>query len=261
MRRDNASVDRRTYLKLTGAGGVAMMTAGCLSDLTGGGDSQEIVAGTAVGFPPFEIRNDQGEIDGFDIELLEAIVDETDYELTDWRNFDFKSLVPSLTSDEIDVIAAAMTITEEREQTISFTDPYYSADQGVLVRSGGDFQPSSLGDLAGRTLGAQKGTTGESVAQDEVEDSTYRGYDSYVLAVQDLQNRNLDAVVLDQPVAQSFEANQNVEIAFVYETGEEYGFGVRKNDDDLREALNDGLATVQDDGTFQDLTTKWFGEE
>lgn len=260
MGRNNAPVSRRTYLKLTGASGVAVLTAGCLSDLTGGG-SEEIVPGTAVGFPPFEIRNDDDEIDGFDIELLEAIVAETDYELGEWQNFDFKSLVPSLTSDEIDVIAAAMTITEDREETISFTDPYYSADQGVLVRSGGNFQPSSIEDLEGRTLGAQKGTTGESVVKDEVEDADDRGYDSYVLAVEDLQNDNLDAVVLDQPVAQSFEANQDVSIAFVYETGEQYGFGVRKDDDDLREALNDGLATVQDDGTFQDLTTEWFGEE
>jgi len=253
-------MDRRTYLKVTGASGVAVVTAGCLGDLTGGG-SEEIIPGTAVGFPPFEIRNDEGEIDGFDIELLEAIVAETDYEIGEWKNFDFKSLVPSLTSEKIDVIAAAMTINEERDQTIDFTDPYYSADQAILVRAGGNFQPSSLGDLSGRTLGAQKGTTGQAVTEDEVDGADARGYNSYVLAVQDLENRNLDAVVLDKPVAESFAANRNVEIAFIYETGEQYGFGVRENDDDLTEALNDGLAAVQDSGEFQEITTKWFGEE
>jgi polar amino acid transport system substrate-binding protein len=268
MGSDNAPIDRRTYLKLTGAGGVTVLTAGCLSDLTGGGGgSQEIIPGTAVGFPPFEIRNDQGEIDGFDVELLEAIVDETDYTLADWKNFDFKALVPALTSEKIDIIAAAMTITDERDQTIDFTDPYYSADQAILVREAGDFSPSSLDDLAGQTLGAQKGTTGESVIKSElvetgmIKAANYRGYNSYVLAVQDLENRNLDAIVLDKPVAESFEANRAVNVAFIYETGEQYGFGVRENDDDLTEALNDGLAAVQDSGQFQEITTKWFGEE
>lgn len=260
MGRERQTVNRRTYLKVTGASGAAVFTAGCLGGLTGG-SSEEIVPGTAVGFPPFEIRNEDDEIDGFDVELLETVVDETDYTLGGWENFDFKTLIPSLTSEKIDVIAAALTINEERKQTIAFTDPYYSADQGILVPEGGEFRPSTLADLAGRTLGAQKGTTGEGVIQDVVENADYRGYNSYVLAVEDLENQNLEAVVLDQPVAQSFEANRDVEISFVYETGEEYGFGVRKNDNDLGEALNNGLAAVQDSSEYQELTTKWFGEE
>jgi polar amino acid transport system substrate-binding protein len=241
------------------------VTAGCLGDLTGGGDSQELVPGTNVGFPPFEMRQGN-EIVGFDIDLLGAIVEETDYTLADWENLDFSALVPALKNDKIDVIGAAMTITEDRDEEIDFTDPYYSADQAVLVREGGNFNPSKLDDLSGRTLGSQQGTTGESVIKDElvatgkVKSSDYRAYDSYVLAVQDLLNKNTDAVVIDKPVAQSFEAERAVSIAFIYETGENYGFGVRENDDDVRQALNDGLQAVRDDGTYQEITSKWFGE-
>jgi polar amino acid transport system substrate-binding protein len=229
-----------------------------------GGGSEGIVAGTASGFPPFEETVD-GELQGFDIDLLEAVLDETEFELEEWEDFNsFDSLIPGLQNDRIDVIAAAMTITDDRKQSISFTDPYYDANQAILVRAGGDFQPSSLDDLSGKRVGAQRGTTGESVVQDELvepgklSESNYKGYDNYTLAVTDLENENIDAVVLDTPVADSFESDRDVETAFTYETGEQYGFGVRQDDDDLREALNDGLEVVMEDGTYEELTKKWF---
>jgi len=206
-----------------------------------------------------------GELVGFDVDLLEAVVAETDYELSGWKEFEFSSLIPALTNDNIDVVAAAMTITDERDQTIDFTDPYYNADQAILVREDGDFSPSSLDDLSGRPVGAQKGTTGEGVVQDELIDagklseSMYNGYDSYVLAVEDLINGNIDAIVIDTPVANTFAANRPVEVAFTVSTGERYGFGVREDADDLTQALNEGLQTVMDDGTYRDLTENWFG--
>lgn len=253
-------LDRRSYLTLTGASG-SLALAGCL-DSFGGSDA--IVAGTASGFPPFEVT-EGGELKGFDIDLLEAVIDETEFELDGWEDFNsFDALSPGLENDRIDVIAAAMTITEDRKETISFTDPYYDANQAILVREGGDFQPSSLDDLSGHDVGAQRGTTGEGVIQDELiepgklEESNYKGYDNYTLAVTDLENENIDAVVLDTPVADTFASDRNVETAFTYETGEQYGFGVRKDDDDLREALNEGLEVVMEDGTYEDLTKKWF---
>jgi len=253
-------MDRRTYLTVVGAGSVAGLTglAGCTD---GGGGGEELTPGTAPGFPPFEIRED-GEITGFDVELLEAIVDETEYELADWEAFEFDSLIPALTNDRIDVIAAAMTINDDRDETIDFTDPYYNADQAVLVQEGGDFQPGSLDDLEGRQVGAQSGTTGEGVIQDAdwYDEGSYNSYGNYVLAVEDLQNGNIDAIVLDTPVAETFAADRPVEVAFTVETGERYGFGLREDDDDVESALNDGLETVMDDGTYEDLTREWFGE-
>ncbi|TSD15414.1 hypothetical protein DP107_04085 [Haloglomus irregulare] len=92
-----------------------------------------MVAGTAPGFPPFEIK-EGGELTGFDVELFEAIVAETEYQFGGWQEFEFDALIPSLRDEKIDAIAAAMTITEDRDETIDFSDPYYSADQSIIVR-------------------------------------------------------------------------------------------------------------------------------
>ena len=247
-----------------GAAGSAGL-AGCLGGIGGGGGGREITAGTAPGFPPFEIK-EGGELTGFDVELLEAVVAETDYTLSGWQEFEFDSLIPALTSERIDVIAAALTINEERKQTIAFSNPYWSANQAIVVRSGGDFSPSSLSDLSGHSVGAQKGTTGEGVVQDQliaegvISESDYRAFDNYVFAVQALENGDIDAIVVDEPVAQTFADQRNVEVAFVHETGEEYGFGLRQGDDELVSAINSGLQAVRDSSRYEELRNKWFGE-
>ncbi|MDG5776010.1 basic amino acid ABC transporter substrate-binding protein [Haloarculaceae archaeon H-GB1-1] len=262
------SLDRRAYLKTVGVVGTGLGVAGCSGTGDGGGSDgpTAITAGTAPGFPPFEMK-EEGELVGFDIDLLEAVVSEAEgYELDGWKEFEFKSLIPALNSDKIDVVAAGMTITDKRDETIDFTDPYYSSDQAIVVRKGGDFAPSELSDLSGHKVGAQKGTTGESVVKSELieagdlKESNYNAYDNYVLAVQDLENGNIDAIVIDQPVGQTFEANRDVSIQFTYETGEKFGFGVRTDADEMTTALNDGLAAVREGGTYEELTSKWFGQ-
>lgn len=260
----NYSMDRRAYLASVGAVGTTAL-AGC-TGLTGGG-KKTITAGTAPGFPPFEMKNKQGDLIGFDIELLEAVVAETDYEFAGWKTFEFDSLIQALTSKKIDTIAAAMTITEERDKTIDFSNPYYSADQSIVVRAEGSFSPTSLDDLSGHKIGAQSGTTGETVIKNQLikpgklKESNYNAYDNYVLAVEDLQNGNIDAIVVDKPVGATFEDQRPVTIAFIYETGEQYGFGLRQNDDDRLKAVNSGLKAVRDSGKYKELRNKWFGQE
>ena len=271
MRED--SFDRRAYLRGAGAAGLFALTgtAGCVGGNGGGGsggsgsggNSNQIVPGTAPGFPPFEMK-EGGEIVGFDIDLLSAVVAETDYQLGDWQAFEFGSLIPALTNDKIDAIAAAMTINEERDETIDFSNPYYNADQSVLVRGGGSFSPSALADLSGHPVGAQEGTTGESQVKTLVENGTlqqsnYNSYGNYVLAVKDLTNGNIDAIVLDKPVAETFVEQRPVEIAFTVETGERYGFGMRTDDDDLTQALNEGLEAVRESGQYEEIRNEWFG--
>ncbi|TKX52694.1 transporter substrate-binding domain-containing protein, partial [Halorubrum sp. SS7] len=155
----------------------------------------------------------------------------------------------------------------ERRQTIAFSDPYWESDQAILVREGGDFQPSGWADFEGVRVGAQSGTTGADQVQSNlvgegiIPESNFSTYDSYVLAVEDLVNGNIDAVVVDNPVAETFAANRDVTVAFVEETGERFGFGLRQGESELQSALNDGLATVRDDGTYQEITNTWFGQE
>ena len=174
----------------------------------GGTDAGTIVAGTAPGFAPFEFNEDD-ELVGFDVELTEAVVARTDYEFGGFETFEFDSLIPALQDGNIDLVAAAMTITEDRDEQIDFSDPYYEANQAVLVRSGADFDPSSREDLEGSVVGAQSGTTGEDEVDKLIEDGIIsegdkRTYDNYELAVTDLENGNIDAVIIDVPAAADF---------------------------------------------------------
>ncbi len=262
MTEQSTRFDRRSFLKATGiVGSIALSsTAGCLG---GEEESMALVAGTAPGFPPFEMKDGE-TLEGFDIDLLEAVIEETDYELEEWQEYSFESLSPALQNEKIDVIAAAMTINAERDETIDFTDPYYDANQAVLVSSERDFTPTTMSDLDGQSVGAQKGTTGEGVVEEQliaegfVAEGDYNSYGNYVFAVEDLVNGNIDAVVLDTPVADSFVAQRDVEVAFTYETGEQYGFGIRDGATELQSALNDGLATVKEDGTYDEIVSEWF---
>lgn len=251
------SMDRRAYLKTVGVAGVSVAVAGCP---TGGGNST-IVPGTASGFPPFEFT-EGGELVGFDVDLAEETISRAGYDVGDWVDIEFDSLIPSLTEGDIDLVAAAMTINDERDRTIDFSDPYYESNQAVIVREGGSFDPASVEDLDGQRVGAQSGTTGEDQVQTLIDDgvvaeSDYRQYDNYTLAVQDLENGNVDAIVVDVPVANNFADSRNVRVAFVIQTGEQFGFGMREDDDRI-EDVNGALAEIQEDGTYDDLVAEWF---
>jgi polar amino acid transport system substrate-binding protein len=266
------SMDRRAYLKTVGAAGTTAAVAGCLGNGgngnggngngNGNGDGNDvIVPGTASGFPPFEYTQD-GELVGFDVDLAEEAITRAGYEAGDWVDIEFDSLIPSLTGGDIDLVAAAMTITDERAEQIAFSNPYYEANQSVLVSSDRDFAPEGESDLEGRVVGAQSGTTGASEAEQLIEEGIvdgddYRQYDNYTLAVEDLENGNVDAIIIDVPVANNFADSRSVEVAFVIETGEEYGLGMRQDDDRIGD-INDALAEIREDGTYEDLVAEYF---
>lgn len=250
------NMDRRAYLKTVGVVGVSAAVAGCQ-----GGSTDTIVPGTASGFPPFEFTEND-ELVGFDIDLAEAVIDEAGYEQGEWVDIEFDSLIPSLIDGDIDLIAAAVTINDERDQSIDFSDPYWESNQAVLVREGGDFQPESTDDLEGVRVGAQSGTTGEDqvnelIDEGVVDENDYRQYDNYTLGVEDLENGNVDAIVIDIPVARNFADSRSVVVAFEIETGEQFGLGMREDDDRLSD-VNDALGTLRDDGTYDDLVSEWF---
>jgi len=252
------SMDRRAYLKTVGVGGASAALAGCLG---GGSGDETIVPGTNSGFAPFEFTRD-GELVGFDIDLAEAAIDRAGYEVGDWTDIDFDSLIPSLNEGNIDLIAAGMTINDKRQRQIAFTDPYYESNQSVLVNSESDFSPESVEDLEGARVGAQGGTTGEGEVETLIEEGIvseddYRQYDNYTLAAQDLENGNVDAIVIDVPVARNFAGSRPVEVAFVIETGEVFGFGMRDDDDRISD-INDALAEIEEDGTYDELVAEWF---
>lgn len=253
--------DRRSYLKTLGAAATTAAIAGCAGGNDDGEEETEtITPGTAAGFPPFEYTED-GELVGFDVDLAEAAIEAAGYEVGEWTDIEFDSLIPSLTEEDIDLIAAAMTITDERAEQIAFSDPYYEANQTVLVSEERDFQPEGESDLESRLVGVQSGTTGEGeldrlVEEGVVAEDDTRQYENYTNAVDDLENGNIDAIIVDTPTAADFTDERPVEVAFVIETDEEYGLGMRQDDDRI-EDINAGLEEVRDGDTYDDLLAEY----
>ncbi len=236
---------------------MAVALSGCAEE------EGKIIVGTSADFAPFEYKED-GKIVGFDIELIKEILKDQGYDNIEVRDMDFGTLIGALKQGKIDVIAAAMTITDEREQEIDFSDPYYEADQSIIVRKNSNIQLDKNQDLQNYSVGAQTGTTGAGwIEENLVNNGTmpsddFERYSKYTLALQDLINGKIDAIVLDKPVARAFERSEDVKLISTIETGEEYGFGVKEGRDKLLEDINNGLNNIKDTETWDDIVAKYF---
>jgi polar amino acid transport system substrate-binding protein len=242
--------DRKLFVMIVA---IAMLSSAILlSGCTEEKDENKIIVGTSADFPPFEYTDASGKIVGFDIELITAILENLNYTV-EVQDIGFDSLIPSLQSDKIDVIAAGMTITEAREEVIDFSDPYYQADQSVLIKKGSGVEINASHDLenftasiANLTIGAQTGTTGAAWVQENLIDTgmmdseNLKQYELYLDAIADLDigPARLDAIILDLDVARAFAENENREVAYTIITGEYYGFGVKEGNTALVEKIN-----------------------
>ncbi|NPA97292.1 MAG: basic amino acid ABC transporter substrate-binding protein [Crenarchaeota archaeon] len=220
-----------------------------------------LIVGTSPDFPPFEYVAKNGSIVGFDIDLIRLLAHKIGYKGIKIVSMDFDSLIPALLHGKIDVIAAGMSITPQREKVVAFTIPYWHADQAVLIRANSKWVPKSLEDLKGKTVGVETGTTGAEYIKKYASKLgiNVKEYSSFVLAVQDLVNGRIDAVVLDSPVAKMFTSKYPVKIAFIIHTGEVYGFAVRKSDVKLLHALDQALKEVLNSTAYKKLVEKYFG--
>lgn len=237
---------------------VILATVLCVSVLTACGDSDDKVlkVGTNAEFPPFEYVGDDGEVDGFDIALIKAIGEKMGYTV-EVENMEFASLVASI-GTKIDVSIAGMTVTDERKETVDFSDSYYTAVQYVIVPEGSDIK--SAADLEGKTIGVQLGTTGDFIVE-EIEGATASQYNKAVDAVNDLLNERVDAVIIDKNPALVFESEYDGIVAldgaqFEFEP-EEYAIALPKGDTELADAINKSLAELKEDGTYDKLVAKY----
>ncbi|MGP3777805.1 basic amino acid ABC transporter substrate-binding protein [Halanaerobium saccharolyticum] len=227
--------------------------------LSSGVMAQRYVVGTNASFPPFEYV-EEGEIVGFDIDLVKEIAELQGFEV-EFRDISFDSLIPGLASGSLDMVAAGMTITEARKEVVAFSDPYYSANQSVLVHEESEEDLTVL--FGSNDVGVQTGTTGDTWVRDKLIErdiltGELRNYDSYVFVIRDLANKNIDAAVLDKPVAETYSKDNPVNVVAEVITGEEYGIAVGKNNQALLEEVNAGLAKVIENGTMDELIEKYF---
>lgn len=232
-----------------------------------GGEVSTITEGTLtvcsdIPYAPFEFEED-GEITGFDIEVMEAIAGELGLELeVNAIGFDPIQSGTALNSDQCDVAASAMTITEDREANLDFSDPYYDAEQSLLTAS--DAGIASIEDLSGNTVGVQSATTGETYTRENApEDAEIRAFENPGDLFTALQSGTIQAVLQDLPVnAEYARNNEGFEVVETYATGEQYGFAVAEEGSDaLLEGINDALQSVRDSGTYDQLFDKYFATE
>jgi ABC-type amino acid transport substrate-binding protein len=224
----------------------------------GGGGGEPLTVGSDIPYPPFE-QGKPGNYTGFDVELLEAVGKSIGREV-EFEDTSFDTIFLDLARGNFDVAASAATITDEREKTVDFTNPYYISEQAILVEEGGEID--SVEKLNGATVAVQQGTTGQEFVEEEGEAGELRKYPQGPDAVNALKNGTVEAVVIDIPVAENAEnAGQGLEISAAIPTEEEYGFAVAQGDTELLEELNEGLKEVIDDGTYAQLYEKWFKHE
>jgi len=244
----------------------SLVVAGCGSsddDTTAGGSSggsggEPLTVGSDIPYPPFE-QGKEGNYTGFDVELLEAVGKSIGRDV-EFQDTSFDTIFLDLARGNFDVAASAATITDEREKTVDFTNPYYISEQAILVKKGGEID--SVEKLAGANIGVQQGTTGQEFVEEEGEADEIRKYPQGPDAVGALQTDTVDAVVIDIPVAENaVEASDGLEISTAIPTEEEYGFAVAQDETELLEELNEGLKEVIDDGTYGKLYEKWFKHE
>lgn len=246
---------------------VAMVAAGCGSgdDTTGGGTEggggglEPLTVGSDIPYPPFEDFGPNKEPVGFDIELMETIAEDIGRK-AEFQDTSFDTIFRDLAQGKFEAVASATTITDEREETVDFTNPYYFSEQAILVKEGGDID--SVESLSGATIGVQQGTTGEEFVEEKVDAGEMRSYPQGPDAVNALKTGVVDAVVIDIPVAENaVEKSGGIEISAAIPTEEEYGFVVKQGNTELLEDLNEALETVKDNGEFSTIYEKWFGRE
>ena len=217
------------------------------------------IVGVSADFPPFE-SVENGEFVGFDIDLIKAIGEEMGFEV-EIRDMSFDSLIAALVSGNLDIVISGMTITQERAEVVSFSKPYWTADQSVVVREDSDFNVTVL--FGKRNVGVQTGTTGdlwveENLVETKILTGNFKRYDTYVLAMTDLINKNIDAIVLDAPVAEGFAKVRPVKVVAILKTYEDYGIAVNKGNKALLALINEGIDRLEASGKLDELNLKHF---
>ncbi len=251
---------------------LAMAACGTDKNASGGGSAdadagnnssgEVLVVGTEPTFPPFDTTDDDGNIVGFDMDLIKAIGEDQGFDV-EFRSLEFDGLISALQAGTIDIAIAGMDASPERQEQVDFSDPYYTASLIVAVAADND-TIKSVDDLTpDMKVAAQIGTTGADMVETLksegkiAEAVILNGLDT---AMMQLINGDVQAVINDTPVTENYISKQPDKIKTVGDTMEAsapYAIAVQKGNTALLERINAGLATVQNDGTYDELIEKW----
>ncbi len=248
---------------------IIALLSGCGSSSEGDADSGEydikdsytVVSDNS--FVPFEFVED-GELTGFDIELIHAIAEEVGFEIEDGKieQTNFDGIIAGLQTGQFEIAVAGMSITEDRKKVIDFTDPYYESGIAIGVLNDNE-DINGLEDLDGKTVATRLGTTSGAYLREHVPGADINEYEQMDQVYLAVENGSADAVMYDLPnieyyISTTGEGNMKI-VGDLYQA-EDYGIGVTQGNEDLVAAMNDALATLKENGTYDEIYNKWFGD-
>lgn len=217
---------------------------------------------TDAAYAPFESQNGNGEIVGFDIDVVQAAAARSGIAVK-FVNTPWEGIFNALAQGDRDMVVSAVTITAERRQTVDFSQPYFDARQLIAVRSGSPV--AKLADLEKLTVGVQNATTGDEVVSRLMGKGSLRirRFESIPLALKELESGGVDAVVADNGVVAHYLANNPAggfkAVADDSFAPEQYGIAFRKGNTELRAKINQGLAALRADGSYERIHARYFG--
>ena len=239
----------------------AVLAVGCGSSKSALDTIKEkgtLVWGTNAAFPPFESKDGDGNVVGVDAEIAKAIADELGVKLV-VEDMEFDSLPAALKSGKIDIIGAGYTENDERLQEMDFSSKYFTAKQIVVVKKGNK-AITDKDSLAGKKIGVQTGTTGDTQCASKIEGAEVSRYDSMQMACEDVKNGKLDCVIGDNLTIGFILNKMDGELEIVegvsYED-EEYGFAVKKGDTELNEVVNKVIDKLKREGQIDQWVNKY----
>ena len=215
----------------------------------------KLTMSTNAAFPPYEMTTDSGDLEGIDIEVAGAIAKKLGLELQ-VDDMDFDAALLAAQQGKSDIVMAGVSVTEERQKVMEFSDSYATGVQVIIVKEDSDI--ASVENLDGKMIGTQRGTTGNIYCTDDYGEDHITTYDNGLTAVQALMNGQVDCVVIDQEPAKAFvAANQGLKILDTEYVSEDYAIGMAKGNTALQSAVNKALAELQEDGTVQSIVDKY----
>lgn len=220
---------------------------------------ESLVMGTNAAFPPYEFVDDNGTIVGIDAEIAAAVAEKLNMELT-IKDMEFDSLIPAVQAGSIDIALAGMTVTDERLESVNFSDSYAKGVQVVIVKE--DSTIKTIDDLSDKMIGVQSGTTGDIYCTDDYGQDHVKQFSNGALAVAALMNGQVDCVIIDNEPAKNFvKANTGLKILDTSYADEDYAAAIAKDNTELLEKVNNALAELKASGKLDEIVAKYIPAE
>ena len=235
---------------------LAFILSSCGDESKNSGEKDTIVIATSADNPPYEfIQN--GKVVGLDIDIIEAIAKEMGKKLV-IKNFDFPGLLPALTSNNIDAVIAALTVTEDRKTKVDFSDGYVSTSMSILFKKGENIK--SIEDLESKVVGVQMGTTWESYAKelsDKINNIRVRSLSNNLVLVEELKLGTVDAIIMEEMQTEKFVSNvADMSSLILKDTKGEFAIALPK-DSPLTAQFNEAIKKLQANGRLNEIKAKW----